>query len=193
MGITGRYIEDYKHTSVSSKHTLCLMPSRAKAPPAQLPPIDPTMLFVTIPPLLILSVYFVRKWYLARRLRLHGIGRGAPGFQTNVKRIRITPQIKERLARGENVTPDEIAEASRKMDELEASSSGKDKSAPKNSSTTSLGGSLAGRGVMEEVQLGGSTTNTHTSGAWKEKEAVNEWLPEGLTTPKKRSGKGKKK
>lgn len=109
-----------------------------------------------------------------------------------MKRIRITPQIKERLARGENVTPDEIAEASRKMDELEASA-GKDKTAPQNSSTTSLSGSLAGRGAIEEVQLGTSRADTHTSGAWKDKVEVNEWLPEGLGTPKKRSVKGKKK
>ncbi|KAJ4496354.1 hypothetical protein C8J55DRAFT_413152, partial [Lentinula edodes] len=67
-----------------------------------------------IPPVILLSAYFTRKWYLARRLRLHGIGKGAPGFQTNVRRIRVTPEIAARIRRGEEVSPDEIAAASAK-------------------------------------------------------------------------------
>lgn len=30
----------------------------------------------SIPPVLLISAYFARKWYLARRLRLYGIGKG---------------------------------------------------------------------------------------------------------------------
>jgi len=30
----------------------------------------------SIPPVLLLSAYFARKWYLARKLRVHGIGKG---------------------------------------------------------------------------------------------------------------------
>ncbi|KAG6899686.1 hypothetical protein C0993_007947 [Termitomyces sp. T159_Od127] len=74
----------------------------------------------------------------------------APGFQTNVRKVRITPEIAARLRRGEEVSPEEIARAAA-ADEQE----------PYNS--------LAGRGVVEEVQLG---------------QEANEWLPE---TAKKRA------
>ncbi|EEB98874.1 hypothetical protein MPER_01543, partial [Moniliophthora perniciosa FA553] len=47
------------------------------------------------------AAWFARKWYLARRLKVHGIGKGAPGFQTNVRRVRITPEIAARLRREE--------------------------------------------------------------------------------------------
>ncbi|GAW01038.1 hypothetical protein LENED_002608 [Lentinula edodes] len=63
----------------------------------------PSLLWVIIPPVIFLSAYFTRKWYLARRLRLHGIGKGAPGFQTNVRRIRVTPEIAARIRRGEEL------------------------------------------------------------------------------------------
>ncbi|KAJ3766893.1 hypothetical protein FB446DRAFT_653051 [Lentinula raphanica] len=76
----------------------------------------PSLLWVIIPPVVLLSAYFTRKWYLARKLRLHGIGRGAPGFQTNVRRIRVTPEIAARIRRGEEVNPEEIAAASAKAE-----------------------------------------------------------------------------
>ncbi|KAJ3998802.1 hypothetical protein F5050DRAFT_1147213 [Lentinula boryana] len=76
----------------------------------------PSPLWVIIPPVVLLSAYFTRKWYLARKLRLHGIGRGAPGFQTNVRRIRVTPEIAARIRRGEEVSPDELAAASAKAE-----------------------------------------------------------------------------
>ncbi|EPQ31875.1 uncharacterized protein PFL1_00074 [Pseudozyma flocculosa PF-1] len=37
-----------------------------------------------------------------------GIGRGAPGFQTGVKRLAVTPEIAARLRAGENVSQEEI-------------------------------------------------------------------------------------
>lgn len=42
----------------------------------------------------------------------------AEGFQTGVRRIRVTPEIAARLKLGEDVSPEEIAAASVKMDEL---------------------------------------------------------------------------
>ena len=38
----------------------------------------------SIPPVVLLSAYFVRKWYLARRLKLYGIGKGGelPNFHS---------------------------------------------------------------------------------------------------------------
>ncbi|KAF5367784.1 hypothetical protein D9615_010495 [Tricholomella constricta] len=145
----------------------------------------PSMLWVTVPPVLLLSAYYVRKWYLARRLRLYGIGKGgarplfnvpltstephtAPGFQTNVRRVRVTPEIAARIRRGEDVSPEEIAKAAAEAQVKEAH----DPPAQRNS--------LAGRGVVEERQLE------------QESGPDTEWLPESITAPKKRA-KGKKR
>ncbi|KAJ7855888.1 hypothetical protein B0H14DRAFT_3865099 [Mycena olivaceomarginata] len=116
--------------------------------PATVADEPPSLLWITIPSVLLISGYFVRKWYLARRLRVHGIGKGAPGFQTGVRKIRVSPEIMARIRAGEDVSPDEIAAASARMDAEE-------------------------RGEVPS-------------------DPVNEWLPEGITGPKKRS-KGKKK
>jgi len=118
----------------------------------------PSMLWVTIPTALLLSAYLVRKWYLARRLKLHGIGKGAPGFQTNVRRIRVTPEIAARLRRGEEVSPEEIAAASAQAEEDEK----------RNPSSEAKAMELQ----QEETQT--------------QQEPVNEWLPESITAPKKR-------
>lgn len=48
--------------SVSPQATLCI---RALTTPLR-----------RIPPVFLVSAYYVRKWYLARRLRLYGIGKG---------------------------------------------------------------------------------------------------------------------
>ncbi|GLB45541.1 hypothetical protein LshimejAT787_2301010 [Lyophyllum shimeji] len=132
----------------------------------------PSMLWVTIPPVLLVSAYFIRKWYLARRLRLYGIGKGAPGFQTNVRSVRVTPEIAARIRRGEHVSPEEIARAAAEAEKEDA----------RGTPPPRLN-SLAGRGVVEEVQLQPSD---------EQKEPVNEWLPESITGPKKRA-KGKKR
>jgi hypothetical protein len=94
---------------------------------------------------LLVSAYFIRRWYKSYQLRVYGIGRGgtsiylislpllllfsykethnppltAKGFQTSVGKVRITPEIAERIQRGEDVSPAEIEAASKKMDELE--------------------------------------------------------------------------
>lgn len=88
----------------------------------------------------------------------------APGFQTNVRRVRVTPAIAERLRRGEKVSPEEIAAASARMEEDEAQQ-------PPTFS-------LPRAPIIERDD--------------RNIPPVNEWLPESLTTPKKR-GKGKKK
>ena len=40
-----------------------------------------------------------------------GIGRGAPGFQTNVARVAIPPDLAARIRAGEEVSADEITQA----------------------------------------------------------------------------------
>lgn len=121
----------------------------------------PSLLWITIPPILLLSAWFARKWYKAYQLKTHGIGKGAPGFQTNVRRIRVTPEIAARIRRGEEVSPEEIAAASA-LAEQENRSDTPRQEEPRNPTTP------------ESATL------------------VNEWLPESVTTPKKR-GKGRKK
>lgn len=61
--------------------------------------------------LLPLGYYYVRRYLAARKLARTGIGRGAPGFQTGVKRIAVTPEIAARLRAGEQVSTEEIEAA----------------------------------------------------------------------------------
>ena len=90
----------------------------------------------------------------------------AQGFQTNVKQLRVTPAIAERLRRGEYVSAEEIAEAVARA-ELEA------KERPP-------------QGVVE-IGFGPRQDSARTK-----EEPVNEWLPENITNPKKR-GKAKRR
>lgn len=134
-----------------------------------------------IPSVLILSAYFANKWYKKYKLEKYGIGKGgtratlnaslncwlnsvsyiAKGFQTNVTKLRVTPEIAERLRRGEHVTPEEIAAAVARAEE-EA------KKRPP-------------QGVIE-VGFG-----PRDSTPKEEEKPVNEWLPESITNPKKRT------
>lgn len=134
----------------------------------------------------------MRKWYLARRLRIHGIGKGgeylfellsfamlivpniscptgtAPGFQTSVKKLRVTPEIAARIRRGEKVSPEEIDAAARKANLKSAAEEGS-------------GGGLGGLRVIEERD------DRHLINAEKkEEEVVDEWLPESVSKPRKR-------
>jgi hypothetical protein len=59
--------------------------------------------------------FFIRARLAARKLARTGIGRGAPGFQTNVRRIAVTPAIAARLHAGEQVSPEEISAAQAAM------------------------------------------------------------------------------
>jgi hypothetical protein len=102
-----------------------------------------------------------------RRSLLHRIPRSlllkAPGFQTGVKRIRVTPEIAARIRRGEEVSPEEIARAAAEAEMGEA------------------------RRVPDDTPVPRNETKSETKS-----EAVNEWLPENVTTPKKK-GKGKRR
>ncbi|PPQ66968.1 hypothetical protein CVT26_009999 [Gymnopilus dilepis] len=133
----------------------------------------PSLLWITLPPVLLVSAYYVRKWYLARRLKLYGIGKGAPGFQTGVRRVRVTPEIAARIRRGEEVTPEEIEAASRAADEEEE----RQKLSPSSKPAPSPVG--LPRGVIEERD------DRHLINR-KENEIDNEWLPESITKPAKR-------
>ncbi|KAJ8515362.1 hypothetical protein ONZ45_g7196 [Pleurotus djamor] len=129
----------------------------------------PSLLWITIPSILLVSGYFARKWYLAYRLKKYGIGRGAPGFQTNVRKVQITPEIAARLRRGEEVSAEEITAAIAKAEENRR------------------------LGIDENTTSGSpaSTPEPPTRTSVKE-EPVNEWLPESVTSQKKR-GKGKRR
>ncbi|EKM75530.1 hypothetical protein AGABI1DRAFT_116360 [Agaricus bisporus var. burnettii JB137-S8] len=126
------------------------------------------LFWAAVPSICILTAYyFGNKIYARYRLKKHGIGKGAPGFQTNVKKLQVTPEIAERLRRGEYVSSEEIEAAVARAD-TEA------KKRPP-------------QGVIEV----GFGPREETPQADSEKPA-NEWLPDNLTNPKKR-GKGKRK
>ena len=142
----------------------------------------------------------MRKWYLARRLRIHGIGKGgaylctlvnrrfnancpalAPGFQTNVRRIRVTPEIAARIQRGEEVSAEEIEAASNKANEEKATSNSPSKE------TSSAGVNTLPMRIIEERD--DRNISNHKK---KDDPVENEWLPDSITGPKKK-GKGKKR
>ncbi|KAJ3502087.1 hypothetical protein NLJ89_g9046 [Agrocybe chaxingu] len=153
--------------------------------PSNTPEQYSSLLWITIPPFVLLSAYYVRQWYLARRLRLHGIGKGAPGFQTGIRRVRVTPEIAARIRRGEDVSPEEIEAASRKADQEEEAQRQSGSSSSANANTS---GGMP-RGVIEErddrhlLNAGGSRPTEATK---VEETEVNEWLPESITKPTKR-------
>lgn len=106
----------------------------------------------------------------------------AKGFQTNVQRVRVTPEIAARIRRGEDVSPAEIEAASRAADEKEA----REGSAAKASSPGAYMGGLP-RGVIEERDdrhLNEATPSSSSS--TKGDDSANEWLPESITKPNKR-------
>lgn len=63
--------------------------------------------------------FLVHRHLSARRratlLKEKGIGRGAAGFQTNVRRIQVPPEIAARIRRGEQVSAEEITAAQERM------------------------------------------------------------------------------
>jgi hypothetical protein len=106
----------------------------------------------------------------------------ADGFQTNVRRVRVTPEIAARIRRGEDVSPAEIEAASRAADErerLEKASSSSSSPPPQRARSP-----LQHR-VFEERD------DRHLIGkdTGKEEEpesSANEWLPDSITKPSKR-------
>ena len=105
----------------------------------------------------------------------------APGFQTNVRRIRVTPDIAARIQRGEQVSAEEIEAASKKENEDEATS----KSPSKETSNTGVN-TLPMRIIEERDDR---NISNHKK---KDDPVENEWLPDSITGPKKK-GKGKKR
>lgn len=100
----------------------------------------------------------------------------APGFQTNVRRIRVTPEIAARIQRGEQVSPEEIEAASKKADE-EENSYGK-------VTFSSTGVTTLPTRIIEE--------RDDRVQKKKDDPVENDWLPDSATGRKKR-GKGKKR
>ncbi|KAE8224272.1 hypothetical protein CF319_g2810 [Tilletia indica] len=97
-----------------------------------------------------------------------GIGRGAPGFQTGVKRVAVPAALAARIRAGEQVSPEEIEAAQREAAEAAA------KGATIGTSSSMSGG---GGGVEQRRS--------------QPVEPVNEWLPEGLQGGPRKVGKKK--
>ncbi|KAG9082129.1 hypothetical protein FS749_007088 [Ceratobasidium sp. UAMH 11750] len=111
-----------------------------------------------------------------------GFGKGAPGFMTNVRKVAITPEIAERLRRGEEVTPEEIAAAQAE--------------AAKNPVVT-----LRRRDIVERDDRPSATDDSDrepdTRGGKKARRGAetseNEWIPQGHTRPATRGSRGKRR
>ncbi|CAE6485172.1 hypothetical protein AG1IA_08593 [Rhizoctonia solani AG-1 IA] len=126
------------------------------------------------------AVYFIGRYVDNNYIRppsKTGFGKGAPGFQTSVRKVAITPELAERLRRGEEVTPEEIAAAQAE--------------AERNPTVT-----LRRRDIVERDDRVQTTDDSDrepdTRGGKKARRAVesggNEWVPEGHLKPKGRSG-----
>ncbi|KAG8747579.1 hypothetical protein FRC12_014036 [Ceratobasidium sp. 428] len=113
-----------------------------------------------------------------------GFGKGAPGFMTNVRKVAITPELAERLRRGEEVTPEEIAAAQAE--------------AAKNPTVT-----IRRRDIVERDDRLGTTDDSDrepdTRGGKKARRAggaeasENEWMPQGHTRPAVRGSRGRRR
>ncbi|KAE8216158.1 hypothetical protein CF327_g622 [Tilletia walkeri] len=97
-----------------------------------------------------------------------GIGRGAPGFQTGVKRVAVPAALAARIRAGEQVSPEEIEAAQREAAEAAA-----------RGATIGTSSSFSGGGGGVEQR------RNHPV------EPVNEWLPEGLQGGARKAGKKK--
>ncbi|KAF8650346.1 hypothetical protein AX16_005286 [Volvariella volvacea WC 439] len=155
----------------------------------------PLLLWVTIPPVLLISAYYIRKWYLARRLRLYGIGKGAPGFQTSVRKVRIPPELAERIKRGEHVSPEEIAAATKRIEEQERQTQSANGAASSVESSRKPDPYAHLRDLQERDDrqpVQGDASGRGKSSDNGSGKVDNDWLPESITAPKRR-GKAKKK
>ena len=110
----------------------------------------------------------------------------APGFQTNVRRIRVTPEIAARIQRGEQVSAEEIEAALKKANNEEEAAAAASKSPSKETYSNAGVNTLPTR-IIEERD-----DRNITSEKKKDDPVENEWLPDSITGPKKR-GKGKKR
>ncbi|TEB30550.1 hypothetical protein FA13DRAFT_1630471 [Coprinellus micaceus] len=131
----------------------------------------PSLLWIAVPSVVLVSAFFINKWWKAYQLKNYGIGRGAPGFQTGVRRVRVTPDVALRIRRGEQVSPEEIAASVRKMEEMER------------------------QGIKPTIHIEDEKPFIRESDATSSDtpaEPVNEWLPENLTNATKRK-KGKRR
>ncbi|QRV72222.1 hypothetical protein RhiJN_15163 [Ceratobasidium sp. AG-Ba] len=131
--------------------------------------------------LLAVTVYLVGRYVDQTYIRppsKTGFGKGAPGFMTNVRKVAITPELAERLRRGEEVSPEEIAAAQEE--------------AAKNPTVT-----LRRRDIVERDDRPATTDDSDrepdTRGGKKRRGAdpsENEWIPEGHTRPAARHSRG---
>ncbi|KAF9518931.1 hypothetical protein BS47DRAFT_1337829 [Hydnum rufescens UP504] len=99
-----------------------------------------------------------------------GFGKGAPGFITNTRQIKVTPEIAARLRRGEQVSPEEIDVA---VKAAEAALSGAAPSAVEVSPTK------PSPKKTKVVKRKVSSRQPAPVKVEDPKEAVNEWIPEG--------------
>jgi hypothetical protein len=151
-------------TSPYAAWTMCVHhPSRVVRPSPDCRALDRGIALLAIP-----SIYiYVSRALAARKLKKTGIGKGAPGFLTSVKRVAVPPEIAARIRRGEEVSPEEISAA------IAAASQRASISATSPPPT------------VEDVPSLRTDSDTNDSN--------NEWLPDHLKNGTKRKTKSKRK
>jgi len=102
-----------------------------------------------------------------------GFGKGAPGFMTNTRQIKVTPDIAARLRRGEQVSPEEIDAA---VKAAEAALSGVASSAVETSPSPTK---ASPKKTKKETKRKGATHQPAPAKVEEPKEVMNEWIPEG--------------
>lgn len=124
----------------------------------------PTALIVGIPTLYLLWRVLSRR-RAEHKLKTEGIGRGAPGFLTGVKKVALPRDIAERIKRGEEVSAEEVTLA---LERERAKAEGGEVEEP---AEEMKGRKARAKRVHEEPR------------PLKVPEGVDEeWLPKGATT-----------
>ncbi|KAF8321102.1 hypothetical protein DL93DRAFT_2072784 [Clavulina sp. PMI_390] len=125
-----------------------------------------------------------------------GFGKGAPGFMTSTRKLKVTPEIAARLRRGEQVTPEEIDAAVRAAEASAAAATAtatEDSEATADESPSSPPRRMT-RSAMKKAAAASSATakkeKAKAAAAAAPAEEVNEWIPE---THIKKGGQGRKK
>jgi len=128
--------------------------------------------------------YIDNKWI--RPPSKTGFGKGAPGFMTNTRQLKVTPEIAARLRNGEHVPPEEIEAAVRIAEaKREASSPSKDKKSEEDTDEP------AKRPVTRSQMKKKSASPTkHVADSQPVDSNANEWIPE---THLKKGPQGRRK
>lgn len=119
-----------------------------------------------------------------------GFGKGAPGFITNTRKLKVTPEIAARLRRGEQVSPEEI-EAAVKDAEAKAAAAEATEDSMQDSEPSSPPRRRSTRNTKAKEAAKSLPPSKHVPPKEEPASDANEWIPE--THTKKPSQRRKQK